>query len=912
LELIAFYKDLLGKKRGQIEDNIFRLDNGLETIKQVKGQVEQLQEVLKVKMVDVEDKKEKTEALIDQVTQESTKAEAEQAIANEQEAKTNALANEAAKTASEAQTAADEARPVLIEAQEAVNCIGKKDLGELKALGQPPPLVQYTAKAVLILVSNNKIPGNEPIEKTWKRATQEMNDPAKFLNRLVDYDGRNIEESKLNGVKAMIEDPNNQKFDFNIVFKKNQAAGYLAKWMTSMVKYNEVYKFVNPLEMAAAEANETVRVKQEELAVVKARVQDITDMVEGLRRKLDEAISEKTAVENEAQELQDKLTAAEKLVNGLSGENARWERDVVRLRENTLSIIGDVLLASAFVSYIGPFSAPFREDLWKNQWKPMISNLAIPGSEDVNALQILTTESAMANWKNENLPADQMSLENATIITSCSRWPLMIDPQLQGSNWIRYRNSGGENFKVISLAENKWMQTLVNAVQNGLTVMIENLGQELDATLDPLLSRETIKRSGTLYIKMGGEEQEYHPNFQLYLQTKLSSPHYRPEVAAQCTIIYFIVTEKGLEDQLLATVVNIEKAELEQEKSELVRKQNEFQVKLAELDDELLNKLSEADPSTILENKPLIAKLEQTKATSNEIAIQKEKAITTELIINQQREFYRKVAAEGSTLYFLCDSLCFIDHMYRYSLETFTSFFLKAIERTTTQDENRIEDLRKNIRFTIYQWVARGLFERHKLIFQSLITFRLMQKKVVDANYEPLEMLFLLQAPIKPNVESPLDWLPTEAWARVCSLINLDEFKNFGQNLEKDAPSRFKDWYNELNPEDCKLPLDWKKLDAMPFKKLLVLRCLRPDRLITATSNFIRDTLPDGQEFVELDSKNSFLQILSGSYDDSTNITPIFFILSPGTDPVIDVEKLAKKKGFEVGKTFFQIALGQG
>mmetsp|Transcript_108034 Transcript_108034/g.150717 ORF Transcript_108034/g.150717 Transcript_108034/m.150717 type:complete len:121 (+) Transcript_108034:427-789(+) len=120
------------------------------------------------------------------------------------------------------------------------------------------------------------------------------------------------------------------------------------------------------------------------------------------------------------------------------------------------------------------------------------------------------------------------------------------------------------------------MNTLINAVQNGMTVMIENLGQELDATLDPLLSRETIKRSGTLYIKLGGEEQEYHPQFQLYLQTKLSSPHYRPEVAAQCTIIYFIVTEKGLEDQLLATVVNIEKAELEQEKSELVRKQNEF------------------------------------------------------------------------------------------------------------------------------------------------------------------------------------------------------------------------------------------------------------------------------------------------------------------------------------------------
>lgn len=30
-----------------------------------------------------------------------------------------------------------------------------------------------------------------------------------------------------------------------------------------------------------------------------------------------------------------------------------------------------------------------------------------------------------------------MSLENATIVNSCSRWPLMIDPQLQGTNWLK-------------------------------------------------------------------------------------------------------------------------------------------------------------------------------------------------------------------------------------------------------------------------------------------------------------------------------------------------------------------------------------------------------------------------------------------------------------------------------------------
>lgn len=80
-------------------------------------------------------------------------------------------------------------------------------------------------------------------------------------------------------------------------------------------------------------------------------------------------------------------------------------------------------------------------------------------------------------------------------------------------------------------------------------------------------------------------------------------------------------------------------------------------------------------------------------------------------------------------LYFLVIGLCIAEHMYQYSLESFIFFFLKAINRTTEKGEERIPRLILNIRYTIYQWISRGLFERHKLIFLTLITFRLMQKK---------------------------------------------------------------------------------------------------------------------------------------------------------------------------------------
>ena len=66
------------------------------------------------------------------------------------------------------------------------------------------------------------------------------------------------------------------------------------------------------------------------------------------------------------------------------------------------------------------------------------------------------------------------------------------------------------------------------------------------------------------YIKIGDKEVEYHPNFRLILHTKYFNPHYKPEMQAQCTLINFLVTRDGLEDQLLAAVVAKERPDLEQ------------------------------------------------------------------------------------------------------------------------------------------------------------------------------------------------------------------------------------------------------------------------------------------------------------------------------------------------------------
>lgn len=108
------------------------------------------------------------------------------------------------------------------------------------------------------------------------------------------------------------------------------------------------------------------------------------------------------------------------------------------------------------------------------------------------------------------------------------------------------------------------------------------------------------------------------------------------------------------------------------------------------------------------------------------------------------------------------------------------------------------------------------------------------------------------------------------------------------------------------------MPLEWKKLDQQLFQKLLVIRVLRPDRVTTALDNFVRKTLPAGDDYVDCDATSSAAQVLASSYADSTPTTPIYFILSPGANPVSDVENLARKQGIDPTKLFHQVALGQG
>jgi hypothetical protein len=146
-------------------------------------------------------------------------------------------------------------------------------------------------------------------------------------------------------------------------------------------------------------------------------------------------------------------------------------------------------------------------------------------------------------------PSDQFSVENGIVVFNTARWPLMIDPQGQANKWIRNMEKDN-SLKVIKLTDLNYMRTVESSVQFGSPVLLENIGESIDPTLEPLLLKQTFKQGGVVQIQLGESAIEYSEHFRFYITTKLPNPHYLPEVAVKVTLLNFMITPEGLQDQV--------------------------------------------------------------------------------------------------------------------------------------------------------------------------------------------------------------------------------------------------------------------------------------------------------------------------------------------------------------------------
>ena len=192
--------------------------------------------------------------------------------------------------------------------------------------------------------------------------------------------------------------------------------------------YYDVVVNTEPKRQAVAKAEIDLAEATEIKNTMEALVAELQAKLDVLMKAYQEAMDKKQAAEDEAARCERRLSLANRLVSALGSEKGRWGDAIVQLTEDMKVIHGDALLASSFVSYVGPFNKHFRDKIMDENFVQFFKTNNIPMSPACDPLLILTDEAEVATWNNQKLPSDRVSTENGAILTNSDRYSLIIDP----------------------------------------------------------------------------------------------------------------------------------------------------------------------------------------------------------------------------------------------------------------------------------------------------------------------------------------------------------------------------------------------------------------------------------------------------------------------------------------------------
>jgi dynein heavy chain len=284
-----------------------------------------------------------------------------------------------------------------------------------------------------------------------------------------------------------------------------------------------------------------------------------------------------------------------------------------------------------------------------------------------------------------------------------------------------------------------------------------------------------------------------------------------------------------------------------------------------------------------------------------EIEKKQEIAKVTEEEIDESRIAYKPIALRTAGLFFCIQDMCLIDPMYQYSLPFFTLLFQSAIADAPLAEElpDRIDNLNAEFLSSLYRNICRSLFEKDKMIFSFLLCIKL---NTLEGKCDLVEFKFLLTGGVALGAqlpEKPADWITDSSWGEINRACEMPGFKGFMPHFCKTIDT-YRELFEHPNPHEWEFPPIAAEI-LNKLRQLIVIRCLRPDRLVPAISAYVVHFL--GNEFIQPPPFE-----LPLIYKDSSSTTPLIFVLSPGSDPMNALSKFGdvKKKLIE------PVSLGQG
>jgi dynein heavy chain len=747
-----------------------------------------------------------------------------------------------------------------------------------------------------------------------------------FLNNILDFAAN--EKDNINDETCELLDPflrynedpaknwspfNHKVLEPELAGKASGAAAGLCKFVGAMVMYHGAAKIVKPKMDSLKVAEALLAKAMAELKAAEDLLATVLAEVAVLDAELAKAQGVMKQLQDSAAAMQKQMDAANKLLTGLAGENARWTEDSKNFALRRKKLIGDVGCVCAFVVYCGPFNSEFREKLYA-QFMADTKKRSVPSHDKIDKVAFLVDQGTIGEWALEGLPSDDLSIQNAIMVTRSSRFPLMVDPQGQANRWIKSREKeriGDKQHMCLTTLSAKNLKDQIEfTMGEGLCLIIENVENEVDPMLDPVMDKAIIKKGKNLYINVSDQNMDFKEVFSLYFTSRLPNPHFSPELSARTTVIDFTVTMKGLEDQLLGKLIGMEMKSLEDTLAQLSEEVTSNTKSLQLLDKQLLDRLSNSQ-GNLLEDTELIEVLANTKAKSKEVEGKLKEADERKIEINEKREQFRPVAARGSIMYFNMTDMTNVVNpitaqpsgwMYNCSLLQFLEQFEISVRNSEKAQpaSKRVDKIIHFLTYQVYRYMNRGLYERDKMMFKLMVTLKIM---VLGGTITGGDVSMLLKAggalDAKAERANPFKWLSDKVWLNIIQLsrqpfgpdqiVFYREIQDFVQRNE----ANWRKWFDENEPENVPIP-DYDDRIAMdrslgPFLRLVLVRSMREDRTNISCSQFIEAMLDSRFTAPVTDA-------ITDIYDESDPRKAVLYLLTAGSDPTFTIDELAKKK----------------
>lgn len=397
ISFLSGYSKIYGQQLANVQALIARLSSGLQKLDEAQESIAKLSVELVEKEKELQVANAEAEVVLADVLQQTQAAEQ---VKNKVLIVKDKCEKIVASIAVEKVVAEDKleaARPALEEAEAALNTIKPGDIATVRKLAKPPHLIMRIMDCVLLLFQRPIQPFHEDPDRpgcmkpSWAESLKLMAN-TNFLANLLNFPRDYITEETVD-----LMEPYFIADDYNLETAKKvcgNVAG-LCAWTSAMEKFYWINREVIPLKDNLAKQEIKLNTANSDLAKAEGILEEKEKQLAIVRALFDKAMARKKELADDAESCRRRMATATTLIDGLSGEKVRWTEETRTLGDQVIRLVGDVLMATAFLSYCGCFNQDFRNRII-NSWVKNLIKMKIPHTHNLDLINMLT-EGPMAS-----------------------------------------------------------------------------------------------------------------------------------------------------------------------------------------------------------------------------------------------------------------------------------------------------------------------------------------------------------------------------------------------------------------------------------------------------------------------------------------------------------------------------------